>query len=218
MLKRLLSSVALLLVAPLALAQAAAQAPAAPAGYAAGKDYFLIDPPQPTPNNGKVEVVEVFSYGCIHCANFQPLVDGWKKQMPAQASFSYLPALFRPDFALFGRAYYTAQVLNVAEKSHDAMFKAVFVEHRPFRSLEDFAQFYAQYGVKPDTFVQTATSFEVESKLRHANEVVAKYGVDGTPTLIVAGKYRITGESAQGYDKVFAIVNDLVAKEAAAKK
>jgi thiol:disulfide interchange protein DsbA len=219
MLKRLLTCLALLLAAPLAFAQAAAQAPAAaPATYTAGKAYVLIDPPQPTASGNKVEVVEVFSYGCIHCANFQPLVDAWKKQMPAQAAFSYLPALFRADFAVFGRAFFTAQVLGIAEKSHDAMFKAVFVDHRPFRALDDFAQFYSAYGVKAEDFVKAATSFEVESKMRYSNDMVAKYGVDGTPTMIVAGKYRVTGESANGYDKVFAVVDYLIAKEAAAKR
>lgn len=222
MLTRLLATLLIAVAAPLALAQEKAPAPAAPAAAAAGtftegKEYLKIDPPQPTASGNKVEVIEVFSYGCIHCANFQPLVDKWKKAMPAQAAFSYLPAFFRADFALFGRGYYTAETLGIADKTHDAMFKAVFVDHKSFRSLDDLAQFYAGYGVKAEDFLTTATSFAVETKAQRANTLVQRYGVDGTPTIVVNGKYRITGQSAGGYDKVFDVVNYLVAKEAAKK-
>ena len=204
---RLVAFLALMLAAPLASAQAL------PDKYQAGKEYFLIDPPQPTSSGNKVEVIEVFSYGCIHCAHFQPTVDAWRKKMPAGVAFSYMPAFFQPTFALFGRAYYTAEVLGVAEKAHADLFKALFVDQKPLHSLDDIAAWYAQYGVKADDFVKTATSFAVETKVNRANQMVKSYSVDGTPTIVVAGKYRVTGASAQGYDKVFDVVNFLVAKE-----
>ena len=206
---RFIALLALLLAAPLASAQAL------PEKYQAGKHYFVIDPPQPTSSGNKVEVIEVFSYGCIHCAHFQPLVDTWKKSMPAGAQFSYMPAFFQPTFALFGRAYYTAEVLGVAEKAHQDLFKALFVEQKPLHSLDDIARWYSAYGVKADDFVKTATSFAVETKVNRANQMVKNYQVDGTPTMVVAGKYRVTGASAEGYDKVFDVVNFLVAKESA---
>ena len=200
------------MAAPLASAQAL------PEKYTAGKEYFLIDPPQPTSSGNKVEVIEVFSYGCIHCAHFQPTVDAWKKNMPAGAQFSYMPAFFQPTFALFGRAYYTAEVLGVAEKAHADLFKAIFVEQKPLHSLDDIAQWYSHYGVKAEDFVKTATSFAVETKVTRANQMVKNYNVDGTPTVVVAGKYRVTGTSAGGYDKLFDVVNFLVAKELSAGK
>jgi len=206
---RLVAFLALMLAAPLASAQAL------PDKYQAGKEYLLIDPPQPTSSGNKVEVIEVFSYGCIHCAHFQPTVDAWRKNMPAGVSFSYMPAFFQPTFALFGRAYYTAEVLGVAEKAHADLFKALFVEQKPLHSLDDIAAWYSTYGVKADDFVKTATSFAVETKVNRANQMVKNYSVDGTPTIVVAGKYRVTGASAQGYDKVFDVVNFLVAKELA---
>ena len=209
---RPIAFLALLLAAPLASAQALAEK------YQAGKHYFPIEPAQPTSSGAKVEVVEVFAYACIHCAHFQPLVDAWKKNMPAGASFSYMPAFFQPTFALFGRAYYTAEVLGVAEKAHDDLFKAIFVEQKPLHSMDDIASWYAQYGVKADDFVKTATSFAVETKVTRANTLVQRYAVDGTPTMVVNGKYRVTGQSAGGYDKVFDVVNFLVAKELAQAK
>jgi thiol:disulfide interchange protein DsbA len=215
----LFRSIALLaLLLTLLLATSLASAQALPEKYQAGKHYFAINPPQPTSSGNKVEVIEVFSYGCIHCASFQPMVDEWKKKMPAGAAFSYMPAFFQPTFALFGRGYYTAEVLGVAEKGHQDLFKALFVEQKPIHSLEDIARFYSAYGVKADDFVNTATSFAVETKVNRANQMVKNYNVDGTPTVVVAGKYRVTGASAEGYDKVFDVVNFLIAKELAQPK
>jgi len=210
----MLRPIALLaLLATVLLATPLVSAQALPEKYQAGKHYFLIEPAQPTSSGNKVEVIEVFSYGCIHCAHFQPTVDEWKKKMPAGAAFSYMPAFFQPTFALFGRAYYTAEVLGVAEKAHADLFKAIFVEQKPLHSMDDIANWYAQYGVKADDFVKTSTSFAVETKVNRANQMVKSYNVDGTPSIVVAGKYRVTGASAEGYDKLFDVVNFLIAKE-----
>ena len=144
MLARCLTFVALLALAPFVSAQGMVEK------YVQGTHYFPINPAQPTSSGGKVEVVEVFSYACIHCAHFQPLVDSWKKTMPKDAAFVYMPALFQPIFALYGRAYYTAEVLGVSEKAHADLFKAIFVDQKNMRSLDEIAQFYVPYGVKAD--------------------------------------------------------------------
>jgi len=211
---RMLCLLALILAAPLAQAQALNPAEAQPVG----PGYETIDPPQPTSSGNKVEVIEVFSYGCIHCAHFQPTVDTWKKKMPANVQFSYLPAFFQPYFALMGRVYYTAEALGVVEKAHGAVFKAIFDEKKPMSKMEDIAEFYKAYGVKPEDFVAASTSFAVETKVRRATELVQRYKVDGTPTIIVNGKYRVGPRSAGGYDKIFDVVNTLIAKEQAAAK
>ena len=212
---RFLAVLALALVAPLAFAQAL---PPPAAAQSVGPGYDLIDPPQPTASGSKIEVIEVFSYGCIHCAHFQPQVDAWKKKMPANVQFSYLPAFFNPYFAQMGRVYYTAEALGVQEKTHDAVFKAIFDEKKPMQKMEDIAEFYKAYGVKPADFIATTTSFAVETKVRRADELTKRYGIDGTPTVIVNGKYRVGPRSAGGYEKIFDVVNMLIAKEQAAAK
>jgi protein dithiol oxidoreductase (disulfide-forming) len=208
---RLLTLLLLVLAAPLALAQA-------PEKYVAGTHYHLIEPAQPTANPNKIEVIESFSYGCIHCAHFQPNVEAWKKKLPADVSFALLPAFFQPYFALMGRAYYAAEALGVVEASHAAMFKAVFDEKRQMRTIEEIAEFYKAYGVKPEDFVAAAKSFAVEAKVKRADDLTKRYGVDGTPDFIVNGKYRVGPRSAGGYDKIFDVVDFLIAKERAAKK
>lgn len=185
--------------------------------YQEGVHYFKIDNPQPNAGD-KVQVVEVFSYACVHCAHFQAQVDEWKKRMPAQASFSYLPAAWSPPWEMMARAYYTAEAFGLLEKTHMAFFNTLHIEHKAFASMNDVAQWYAQYGVKAEDFLKTTTSFAVETKINQSKQLTAAYGVDGTPSIVVAGKYRVTGDSAKGYDKLFDVVDFLVAKEAAGKK
>lgn len=182
--------------------------------YQPGVHYFAIDPPQPmSPAGDKVEVIEVFSYACPHCATFEPVVSAWRKRMPATAKFDYLPAAWNPQWETFARVYYAAEALGIADKTHDAFFKALHLERRQFASLEDIAQWHAGYGVTAEAFLAATKSFAVETKVGRSRQMVPRWQVDGTPSVVVAGKYRVTGESAGSYDKVFEVVDFLVAKE-----
>ncbi len=211
------------------LSAAAAAQTAAPQQWEAGKNYFVIDPPQPTQTPGKIEVTEVFSYGCPACNFAHTYVDALRKKLPANAQMDYVPAAFNPaeDWVVFQRAYFTAKALGIAEKSHDAMFDAVWKTKQlgiydannqiknPLPTIEDVAKFYAQYGVKPEQFVATANSFTINTRMKQANAYVKATGVDQTPTIIVNGKYRLTTGSAGGtWDKTEALVVYLVNKEA----
>jgi thiol:disulfide interchange protein DsbA len=190
-----------------ATATATAPTPATPG-------YVTLASPQPTASGNKVEVIEVFSYGCIHCAQFQPYVDSWSKHVDKSAvQFSYLPAPFNPYFRLMARGYYAAESMGVAATTHQQVFDALFVKNKQVNSAETLADLYASLGVNRDTFMKTAQSIIVESQIRRADDLIRAYEIDGTPTVIVAGKYRVTGETAGGHDKVFAVVDALIAKE-----
>ncbi len=144
-------------------ADATAQVAAAPQ-WEAGKNYFVIDPPQPTQTPGKIEVTEVFSYGCPACNFAHTYIDSLRKHLPPNAEMNFVPAAFNPseDWVVFQRAYYTAKALGIADKAHDAMFDAVWKTRElgiydasnriksPLPTLEDMAKFYAGYGVKAD--------------------------------------------------------------------
>jgi thiol:disulfide interchange protein DsbA len=195
----------------------AADAPAT-AQWEEGKNYFLVDPPQPTATGDKVEVLEVFSYACPHCAHFQPTAEEIKQSLPPGAVFTYMPAVFNPAWEPYARAYYTAESLGVVDTTHQALFDALHRDHLPMRTLDDLAGFYAQHGVDKAKFLATAGSFEVESKLQRAAQIVKADGVDGTPSVIVDGKYRVTGASAGGYPQMVQVVDYLVQKELDAKK
>jgi thiol:disulfide interchange protein DsbA len=207
----------LLTTALLATVSFSASAQAVREPFQAGTHYQLIDPPQPTASGDDIEVIEVFSYACGACAVFEPQVQRWKQQQPAGTRFSLVPAQFSPVWEMFARAYYTAEALGVAAKAHQEVFDGVHVR-RELRTLEDVAKVYAKHGISAEAFLAASKSFGVNAKLNRAKQMVPRYQVEGTPTLVVAGKYRISTESAGSHARMFEIVDFLVAKEKAARQ
>nr|WP_199046128.1 thiol:disulfide interchange protein DsbA/DsbL [Dyella sp. ASV24] len=227
-----------------AAASTTAQAPAAPAAPATpfvddgkwveGKHYFRIEPAQAkVSDTNKIEVAEVFSYGCPACNAFHPTMNELVKQLPANASIAYLPASFMPqeNWPMLQRAFLTAQALGVAEKANDAMYDAVWTTKElsamksetslkpasALPTLDDAAKVYAKFGADPKEFVAVANSFAINTKVKRSDDLMKAYGVDSTPTIIVDGKYRLTPGSAGGYDQTIELVKWLVSKEAAGK-
>lgn len=224
-LSMLLASVAapaVLIAAPTAkpiAASAKLPAAAAPVGNVPvlGSDYFLID--NPDHETGKsVSVVEVFGYSCPHCAHFQSYIDAWKKKQSADVKFSYLPAAFGGVWEAFARAYYTADAMGVLQKSHNGIFDAVHVQHRPITNISDIAALYADYGVDQNVFASTMVSFPISAKVDAARAQAQRWGIDSTPTMVVAGKYRVMVTVAGREEGLLRNVDWFVAKERAARK
>ena len=201
--------------------------------FEAGKNWFAVEPAQPTLSAGKPEVVEIFSYACPACNAFQAIMHKLKEALPANVEFVYLPASFRPDedWPVFQRAYIAAQALGIADKTHDATFDAVWKQdgtlhiadpatHRavkPLPTIEDVAKFYTKFGVTAEDFLGVANSFAVNAKMKRADAQLKAYGVDSTPSLIVNGKYRLTVASAGGVDMVVPLIKFLIEKDGAGK-
>lgn len=226
-----------------ASSEQATAAPAPPAKpfvdngkWVEGKNYFLIQPTQPkVSETDKIEVVEVFSWGCPACMQAHPMIDKLAASLPADAEMDYLPAAFRPDenWTVYQQAYYTAQAFGLAEKSYDAMFDATWKSGETasydlgkgklkakenWPRIEDIAKFYSdKYGIKAKDFVATAKSFSVKMKMKRADELVKAYGIGGTPAMVIDGKYRFDGSSAGGYPQMVELAQWLVSKEAAGK-
>lgn len=218
MLKYLLITVAALFATSACSADEAAKA--AQRKFEVGQDYFLIEPAQPVTGD-KIEVTEVFSYACPHCAHFQPYADELKGKLPANAQFTLQPATFQPAWEPFARGFYVAKSLGLLDKTHQALFDALHRDHQPLHTIQDLANlFYANYGANPGSFLSTATSFVVEGDLTHGNDLVRAWHVDATPTLIIDGKYRVTAvpDHGIGFPEMVLIALDLVKQEAAAKK
>lgn len=203
----------------LALLPLAALAIAAPRTIVEGTDYVVIADGQPfAPVKGKVEVVEVFGYTCPHCAHFQPQVDAWRRKNAKQVNFVPLAAPFGGYWTPYAKAFYAAQDLGVMERSHDAMFVALHTNGSlPLRnpSVDELAGFYAAYGVDPAKFAAAYDGAAAGQRLEKAQEFIHRSGVEGTPTLVVNGKYRVIG--GRGYQDVLAIADALIARERGAK-
>jgi thiol:disulfide interchange protein DsbA len=185
----------------------------------AGLDYIVLPTPQPTYGQGKIEVAEVFSYRCIHCAEFQPKVNAWKKTMPADVRWEYVPAVFGGSWDDFARAYFAADLLGVQKRTHDAVFKGVFVDQMlKTGSPEEIADMYAHWGVDKAKFLATMSSFGVTAKLNRARQFALRTGISGTPTIIVDGKYRVEVTTQHGFEGMLATTSWLIAQERAAGK
>ena len=215
MFKRFAHLRVLTLLAGLLLASACtAQSSTAP--YTEGNEYVTLPaPPQRLSSEGKVEVVEVFSYGCIHCAQFAPAAEKLRKQLPAGVAFKLLPAPFSAEWLPFARAYYAAKQLGVVERTHMALFDAKFAQHFPINSMDELADFYAREGVDRAEFMRIATSPEATAKLKEDLALIRKWQVDGTPTIVVNGKYRVA--TVHSYDEMVAVTQWLVKRELAGK-
>ena len=195
-----------------------------------GTNYDVLDPAQHTNvPAGKVEVMEVFSYGCPACNSFQPVIAALEHSLPANAQMVFLPASFKPeeDWGMLQRAYFAAQTLGISSRTHQAIFDAVWKTgelaiadpatgrlKNPQPSIEDAAKCYERLtGVKSEVFLATARSFNVDLKMRSADAQVLAMRVPGTPCIVVNGKYRVNLNSLHSEDDVIGVVRYLVDKE-----
>lgn len=178
-----------------------------------GVHFERISGPDVPDSDGTIEVVEVFSYMCPHCRTFQPYVGPWQKDLPENVEFSGMPVSFSPSWEPFARAYYTAEVLNILEESHNALFAALHDEREPIRDLSDLAEFHAQFGVDANKFESTAKSFPVESRMRMGNASIGKWQVRSTPTLIINGKYRVSPRRGGDFEEMLQVADMLIARE-----
>lgn len=176
--------------------------------------YKNIVPPQPTSTGNKIEVVEIFSYGCSHCHRFEATLERWLKSKPDNVEFVRLPAIFSPQLALLARAYYTAEALSVLDKVHKPLFDAIHMQKRRLGSEDEIAEVFVENGVSKDDFHKAFRSFSVEAKVRRASELGKRYGVEATPSMVINGKYITNpGMNNIGFDGMINVVNQLVTKE-----
>jgi thiol:disulfide interchange protein DsbA len=222
-------------VASAATAPAVAATPFVDDGkWVEGKDYHRIEPAQPKwTSTDKIEVVEAFSYGCPACNAYHATMNQLVKELPSNAVAAFLPASFMPqeNWVTLQRAYLTAQSLGVAEKANDAVYDAVWTTRElssmnpngtglkprdALPTIADIAKVYAKFGADPKEFVAVSESFAINTKMKRADELMKAYGVEGTPTLIVDGKYRVDPLKI-GMPQSIELIKWLVAKEAAGK-
>jgi thiol:disulfide interchange protein DsbA len=207
-------SIVLLLLLLVALPATWAAETAAPVE---GTDYVLIDDPQPyAPPDGRIEVVEVFGYWCPHCAEFQPALSAWQRKLPGDVRFTYVPAVFTAGDN-FGRAYFGAEHFGALARTHDAMFPAIHVQGLlPMNAtVPEIASYYGQQGLDAAKVQAYMQSPAVDAKLEHARQFALHAGVEGTPTLIIDGRYRIT---ARTHAEGLRIADQLIAQLRASRR
>lgn len=186
--------------------------------YIEGEHYAELPDPVSTGNSEKIEVLELFWYGCPHCYALEPRLEAWVKTLPQDVEFVRMPAVLARHWVNHARAYYAAALLGVEEKTHSALFKALHEKRENISDPASLARFFAQHGVSEKDFSQAFKSFSVSSKLQKAQINQRKYRASGVPAIIVNGKYRV-GMGMKGGDKeLFDVVEFLIRKERQASK
>lgn len=193
-----------------------------PAGkWQAGVNYRPLVPAQPTDAPpGKVEVVEVFWYGCPHCYALDPYVESWRKSKPAWIEFHRVPVTWQPVHQAHARLFYTLEALGKEEELHNAVFSEMhdkknymFMQGDEKETLAAMVSFAKAHGISAADFTNAWNSFTVQTDMQKADELVHRYHVDGVPLVVVNGKYITDVNMAGSQDKVMTIVNDLAASE-----
>ena len=162
---------------------------------------------------GKIEVAEVFWYGCGHCYNLEPVIAEWEKQLPADVNLVRIPVMWNPTNEIHARIFYTAEALGKRAQISPAVFKAIHIDNKPMTDEKDIQKLFEEFGVSADTFNKTFRSFAVESQLRRAKDLTLKYHVRGVPLLVVDGKYLTDGPMIKSHDDLLAVAEELVQRE-----
>ncbi len=179
-----------------------------------GVDYTVIDPPVTfSPSPGKIEVVEVFSYTCIHCASLQARITPWKAALPPDVEFRYAPMAYGQSEPL-ARAFYAAEAMGEHDRTHEALFKAIAVDRKLKQgTAEELADLYADLGVDREALLSTMASFAINANVARNQKTVTRWGIESTPTLVVNGRYRALVTQDRGHDGLLATVEHLIARE-----
>jgi thiol:disulfide interchange protein DsbA len=192
-------------------------AQAADAPLEAGKQYVELSSAVPVAVPGKIEVVELFWYGCPHCYAFEPTINPWVQKLPADVNFVRIPAMFGGIWDLHGQLFLTLEAMGVEHDVHTAVFDAIHKEHKMLKTKEEMADFLATKGVNKDKFLSTFDSFAVKGQVEKAKKLAAAYQISGVPTMVVDGKYRFDLGTAGGPEAALNVADQLIAKERAAK-
>ena len=197
------------------------------AQLAPGKDYRVINPPQPTDSGKRVEVLEFFWYGCPHCNALQGPLRVWLKQKPADVDFKRVPAVLGDSWIPLTWTYYALDAMGLVEKLHYEVFAAIHEQKIRLSDQQVLFDWIAKQGVDKQKFAETYNSFGVKSRGMRSIEMSRLYDIEGTPAIVVDGKYQVspsmtlTPNRQVDYDRFFKVLDQVIAmarKEHAAGK
>lgn len=192
-------------------------ASAQPALYVEGTHYTELPAPVRTNDASKVEVLEVFWYGCGFCFQFQPLVENWAERAPDHVDFIRFPAIWNDLMKVHAQAYYTAESLGVVDNVHEPIFNAINLQNNRLQNERQLAALFTEHGVTQEQFSEAFNSFQVRTKVNQAESKMRDYQIRSTPNVIVNGKYLVTSNDAiRTQQEMLEVVDFLVAREYAA--
>lgn len=209
MTKMIKQFLAILILAPLAFS-----ALAQPARFVEGTHYTVLPTAVKTNDASKIEVVEVFWYGCPHCFTFEPLIEDFVANAPADVDFVRFPAIWNDLMKIHAQVLYAAEALGKLDELHSPIFTAINVEGNRLQNEQQISALFAKHGVTAEEFGRVFNSFSVRTKVNQAEAKMREYQVRSTPNMLVNGKYLIsTGDAVRTQQEMLEVVNFLVNKE-----
>ena len=178
-----------------------------------GIHYAVAPIKLPTSDKTKVEVMELFSYSCLHCFRLDPQIEAWKKTLPESVNFVRVPAIFRDSWLQLARVFYTAEATGDLEKLHPLIFNAIHVEKRRLQTEAQLLQFVVEQGIDRSYFVETMKSKAVITKVKKALLLSQTSGITGVPSMIINGIYRTDAPLAGSMEKMLEATDFLIDKE-----
>lgn len=179
--------------------------------YLAGEHYRVIENPPRRRAGAPVVVREYFSYGCIHCRNFEPLLDEWRATMPEGSAFERSPVAFSPAWQLLAQTYFTLKRLDALEQNHMRLFRAIHDNGRQFPTPQAMADFVDGNGTTSADFLRMFNSPEVRRDLREADATQRNIVISSVPTLVVADEFVVNMDV--GRKQALDVVDHLLAQQ-----
>ena len=185
--------------------------------FVEGEHYQLLDIPRRM-RSDKIEVMEFFSYGCVHCFDFEPSLSYWVDSKTDDINFVQVPAIANDYWRVLGRAYFTLEHMNILEKQHMAMFRAIHKSKRDLSNAEALFDFVEENGVDRDKFASVYQSPKTSNAMNQADQIARRLKVASVPTIVIQGKYLVRTTRSVGQSRMFEVMDYLIAKERTTKE
>ena len=186
MIKRKLATISLVFLLPIAN-MAFGQADR----FVEGTHYVTLPVPVSTRDSSRIEVIEAFWYGCPYCFSFEPLIEDWEANAPADVDFVRFPAMWNGLMKVHAQIYYTAEALDALEVIHEPVFSAIVLEGNRLQIERQIGALFAAHGIDEEAFSRAFNSFGVRTRVNQAESRMQDYRIRNTPNMIVNGKYLV---------------------------
>ena len=181
--------------------------------FRAGVHYELLDNPTKVRDPSKIEVTEVFWFGCNHCYALEPYIARWKRDIPLDVTFIKSPATWNDMLKTHARIYYTAKALGIEQQFVPAAFNTIQNEGKMLTGNTELEYYFRGFDVEKDRYKAVSTSFGVRNAVDQADKKMKDWKVTGVPSLVVNGKYKVAASRSVRTDELFDVVDFLIEKE-----
>ena len=182
----------------------------------AGSDYEIIDNVTLAEPARSLSVEEYFSYGCIHCKNFDPTLEDWLATLPEDVQFQRIPTAFSRAWGVLAQGYFALEKADALEGNHEQLFKGIHNGGRVFSNGEAIADYLDSDELPAAEFMRAFNSRDVARRLNRAEQDTRRVGIRAVPTLVVAGKYRVG--MVNGERRALEVVDYLLEQERALRQ